>query len=182
MSEESANLFKGSDVEFAIDIPSFLKDTSVGKFIDNLIQRSMKFMNYIQAPMLKMFKYFGGPIGRFMGLGTPKYDVVRLKEHLLTMHDGAKLATDVYLPRPVLEDGFKAPTMLVRLPYWKDLVSILGYIFASKGYVTVLQDMRGCAASSEYGTLAVTFFLRSDGLETLKWITERSWYNGKIGM
>ncbi|MFX0138866.1 MAG: CocE/NonD family hydrolase, partial [Candidatus Hodarchaeota archaeon] len=87
-----------------------------------------------------------------------------------------------YLPKPVFEDGFKAPTMLIRLPYWKDIACLLGYIFASNGYVTVLQDMRGCAASSEYSTLAVTFYLRSDGLETLKWITERFWYNGKIGM
>ncbi|NVM04949.1 MAG: CocE/NonD family hydrolase [Candidatus Helarchaeota archaeon] len=182
MSKEKQDLFDGSDVEFAIDVPPFLKDTLLGKLMDSLIQRSMNFMNYIQAPMLKMFKYFGGPIGRLLGLGTPKYDVVRLKEHLLTMHDGAKLATDIYLPKPVFEDRFKAPTMLIRLPYWKDIASMLGYIFASKGYVTILQDMRGCAASSEYGTLAITFYLRSDGLETLKWITERFWYNGKIGM
>ncbi len=182
MSKEKEDLFNSSDVEFVLDVPPFLKDSLMGKFMDNLIQRSMNLMNYIQAPLLKMFKYFGGSIGRLLGLGTPKYNVVRLKEHLLTMHDGAKLATDIFLPKPVFEDRFKAPTMLVRLPYWKDLVSILGYLFASKGYVTVLQDMRGCASSSEYGTLAVTFYLRPDGLETLKWITERFWYNGKIGM
>ncbi|MFX0135286.1 MAG: hypothetical protein ACFFDN_16700, partial [Candidatus Hodarchaeota archaeon] len=130
MGKEKTDSFDSSEVEYAIDIPPFLKDTLMGKFMDNLIQRSMKFMNYIQAPLLKMFKYFGGPIGRLLGLGVPKYAVIRLREHLLTMHDGAKLATDIYLPKPVFEDRFKAPTMLVRLPYWKDIAALLGYLFA----------------------------------------------------
>ncbi|MHA1380429.1 MAG: CocE/NonD family hydrolase [Candidatus Helarchaeota archaeon] len=131
-----------------------------------------------------MLKYIGSPILRLLGMAPIVDDVIRLPEHLVQTLDCAKLATDVYLPKNIYNDGKvkKAPTLLIRLPYWKNMVSILGYLFASMGYVTILQDCRGTAASNPYGTLAVTFYLRPDGLTTLRWITYQPWYNEKIGM
>ncbi|NVM53288.1 MAG: CocE/NonD family hydrolase [Candidatus Helarchaeota archaeon] len=171
-----------SDIQLIATLPDFLKTGRAEKFMNRMIRRSMLMMNYIQAPLLKLFKYFGGGIGRLLGIGTPENAVVRLKETLITFQDGAKSPTDVYLPKDVFENKSKAPTVLVRLPYWKNALAILGYLFASKGYVCVLQDMRGTASANQYGTMGVTFFVRPDGLETLKWITKRFWYNGKIGM
>lgn len=171
-----------SDILFIMKPPDFMRTKRAERFLNRMIRRSMPMMNYYQAPLLKLFKYFGGGLGRLLGMGTPENDVVRLKETLITFQDGAKSPTDVYLPKHVYEKRSKAPTVLVRLPYWKNALALLGYLFASKGYVCVLQDMRGTASANQYGTMAVTFFVRPDGLETLKWITKRFWYNGKIGM
>ncbi len=124
-----------------------------------------------------------------LGFGFPKNRVTRFKEHLIPLEDGSKLATDVYLPKVVYKNYLekkigksKCPTILVRLPYFKDSVSIIGYSLASRGYTAIIQDIRGCARSSPYGTNTIMLGDRADGFETLKWITKRFWYNGRIGM
>ncbi|MHA1378844.1 MAG: CocE/NonD family hydrolase [Candidatus Helarchaeota archaeon] len=124
-----------------------------------------------------------------LGFGIPKNRVTRFKECLISLQDGAKLATDVYLPNKIYKNylekkraGCKCSTILVRLPYFKNSVSIIGYSLASRGYATVIQDIRGTARSSHYGTNTIMLEDRHDGLETLKWITKRFWYNKKIGM
>ncbi|MFX1452498.1 MAG: CocE/NonD family hydrolase [Promethearchaeota archaeon] len=124
-----------------------------------------------------------------LGFGFPKNRVTRFKEHLIPLEDGSRLATDVYLPNAVYKKYLekkistsKCPTILVRLPYFKDSVSIIGYSLASRGYAAIIQDIRGCARSSPYGTNTIMLGDRPDGFETLKWITKRFWYNGKIGM
>ncbi len=106
--------------------------------------------------------------------------VKRFPEYMLEMSDGTKLATDVYLPKKVYKKRSKCPTMLIRLPYWKDSFSYLAHFYAIHGFAVVLQDVRGCAHSEGFN-----FYLladRSDGLETLQWIKKQFWYNGKIGM
>jgi len=175
-------VFDPSDVEFSVEMPAFLDNKKINDVLDSLVIRFVPLIRYIQAPLLKLFKHLGGSIGRLTGLGKPEYDVIQLKEVLISTQDGAKLPTDVYLPKPVFRERYKAPTILIRLPYWKKMLSIVGYILASKGYVTVLQDIRGCASAIPYGTLAFTYFIRSDGFSTLEWLKKRFWYNGRIGM
>ncbi|MHA1275411.1 MAG: CocE/NonD family hydrolase, partial [Promethearchaeota archaeon] len=112
--------------------------------------------------------------------GIPKNGIKRYPEYMLKLKDGTKLATDIYIPRKIYKKKGKAPTIIVRLPYWKDSLCIIGYAFAAYGYVVVMQDTRGCAHSEGFN-----FFLqteRDDGLELLKWISKQYWYNGKIGM
>src|SRR5208282_1413735 len=80
--------------------------------------------------------------GRRMGAGmtfTVEKDV------MVAMRDGVELATDAWIPSVT-----PAPTLLVRLPYGKDLPQLLAYglmpnIFAlvEAGYVVVYQDCRG---------------------------------------
>jgi predicted acyl esterase len=139
-------------------------------------------VDYVYSPLLKTFKL----IGRFTRLRRinflPENDVRKLKEFLIELEDGGKLATDIYLPKEIFKKKGKEATILVRLPYWKNQLSILGYFLASKGYVVVIQDIRGCAGSSEYGTNSLYMYERKDGLDTLHWISKRFWYNGKIGM
>lgn len=178
--------FKTSDVQFQGNFPQFILNAKAIKtnfiFMNLLRPFLLYFMDFLAKPQFALSKIFGRPILRLIGIGLPKHDVIRVKEVLLLKHDGAKEATDIFLPKHVFKNKSKAPTILVRLPYWKNILRLAGYLLASKGYVTVLQDIRGCANSSEHGTLAITFYLRSDGMETLKWITERFWYDGKIGM
>ncbi|MHA1129476.1 MAG: CocE/NonD family hydrolase [Candidatus Helarchaeota archaeon] len=182
MGKDKEDVFDPRDVEWIPDLLRVLKSKSLNKILEFFMPKVRKTMPYFQMSLLKLGKIFFSRILRFFGLEPPIYDVVRLKEHLITLQDGAKLATDVYLPRPIFKERYKAPTLLIRLPYWKDMVSILGYLFASMGYVTVLQDTRGCAHSKPYGTNTFLMYEGIDGLQTVQWITKRFWYNGKIGM
>ena len=156
-----------------IDIPESLMKV--------IIRTITHLTDYAQVLLLKILRVIK-PVGRLIGFGTPTFEVVRLKEYLMHLKDGAKLATDIYLPKNIFEERGKGPTILIRLPYWKDMVSIIGYLFASFGYITILQDIRGCAHSRDYGTNSFMLSEGIDGLETLRWISKRFWYNGRIGM
>ncbi|MFW9902406.1 MAG: CocE/NonD family hydrolase, partial [Candidatus Thorarchaeota archaeon] len=118
--------------------------------------------------------------GIILGLGYAKNGVKRYPECFIKLKDGTRLATDVYVPKTVYKKKSKCPTILVRLPYWKDSMSIIGYAYAIFGFVTIIQDIRGTGHSNGFNYYLFTE--REDGLETLEWITKRYWYNGKIGM
>ena len=67
------------------------------------------------------------------------------KDVKVAMRDGTELATDLWVPETT-----PAPTLLVRLPYGKDLPALFAYglvpnIFAltEAGYAVVWQDCRG---------------------------------------
>ncbi len=168
--------FDPKEIEIGLRLPTIIAP------LNSFFIRMSFFVDYIYSPLLKTFKL----IGRFTRLRRmnfmPENDVRRLKEVLIELEDGGKLATDIYLPKEIYNKKGKEATILVRLPYWKNRLSILGYFLASKGYVVVIQDIRGCAGSSDYGTNSLYFYERKDGLDTLHWISERFWYNGKIGM
>lgn len=100
----------------------------------------------------------------------------------VAMPDGAILYLDVY--RPALKgeavDG-AWPVLLERSPYNKDRMSysIAGRYFAQRGYVYVIQDVRGrWSSDGEFE------FLRNeadDGLATMQWLAEQHWCGDKIG-
>ena len=96
--------------------------------------------------------------------------------YMVPMRDGIGLATDVYLPLYINESK---PVIFVRTPYNKDVMSSLaGY--AEEGMIVVLQDFRGFFGSE--GELTLPFLSeQNDGHDSLKWITEQLWCNGKIG-
>lgn len=96
----------------------------------------------------------------------------------ITMRDGVKLATDVYLP----EGKGPWPVILTRTPYNKS--SALGSgrptFWTSKGYAVVVQDCRGRFASEgKYMPFMDDHF---DGYDTVEWVAKQSWSNGKVGM
>jgi len=168
--------FNPKEIKIGLKLPTILTPFS------SLLIRMAFFVDYIYTPLFKIFEI----IGRSRRLQNINYlpEAVsrRLKEVLIELEDGAKLATDIYLPKDIYNKRGKEATILVRLPYWKNRLSILGYFLASKGYVVVIQDIRGSGRSIDYGTNSLYMYERQDGLETLRWITKRFWYNGKIGM
>ena len=170
-------LFDPNEIKIALDLPAPLV------ILQPFVKYLLKMLDHIQKPLFTLFKKFGKPIGEWLGF-LLETTAVRLEEYWLETSDGAKMATDIYIPKEIFESKgkLKGPTMLIRLPYWKDLVAILGYFFASMGYVTVLQDIRGCAHSIDYGTNSFFTTEGIDGRETLRWISKRFWYNGKLGM
>lgn len=97
------------------------------------------------------------------------------KTYMVEMRDGIHLATDAYdlLLRPAPHG-----TILIRTPYDKDDLSILGSLFSLFGWPTVIQDMRGRHASEGIDTLFQNS--HTDGPDTLAWIANQSWSNGKI--
>jgi putative CocE/NonD family hydrolase len=143
-----------------------------------------QFPNFIWKFITKVVKYGSIPfvkiIGIILGVGFGKNGVKRYPEKVIELKDGVKLATDIYLPKKVFRRKGKCPTILIRLPYWKDMFSFVGYGYAANGFVTVIQDIRGTGHSSGFNYYLFTE--REDGLETLKWISKQYWYNGKIGM
>ena len=168
--------FNPKEIKIGLKLPTILTPFS------SLLIRMAFFVDYIYTPLFKIFEI----IGRSRRLQRinflPEMASRRLKEVLIELEDGAKLATDIYLPKDIYNKRGKEATVLVRLPYWKNRLSILGYFLASKGYVVVIQDVRGSGQSIDYGTNSLYMYERQDGLETLRWITKRFWYNGKIGM
>lgn len=137
-------------------------------------------------PLVRLLGYASSPLSKILHwlvYGELLFKSSRrLPEVLIPLKDGAKLATDIYVPKEVYKKRTKAPTILIRTPYWKDTVALVGHYFAVKGYVCVLQDIRGCGHSSPYGNNAFFFSERNDGLETAHWIQKQFWYNGKMGM
>jgi predicted acyl esterase len=169
--------FNSAEVDFNLGPMGLFSN----KFMKNTLKRLLHLLDYAQVPLFKILKRLG-TIRHLLGLGQVEDEVIRLKEVLMPLQDGAILATDVYLPKKVFREKSKGPTILVRLPYWKDTLSILGYFLSSFGYITVLQDIRGCAHSRNHGTNSFTFYETDDGVETLQWIAKRFWYNGRIAM
>lgn len=74
------------------------------------------------------------------------YGVVVERQVMIPMHDGVKLAADIYFPA---SRGTKAegtfPVILERTPYNKSTPAqtTKGKYFARRGYVCVIQDVRG---------------------------------------
>lgn len=95
----------------------------------------------------------------------------------IPMRDGARLGADVYLPRGIGH----WPTLLVRTPYGRRLPSTASYrFFARRGYAVVIQDVRGRNDSQgKFGTIDAE---GPDGNDTINWISEQAWSNGRIGM
>src|SRR5215831_9853052 len=59
---------------------------------------------------------------------------------MVPMRDGVKLATDIYRPTDLTG---QLPAILMRTPYNKQGSAGPGNVFASNGYVVVVQDVRG---------------------------------------
>jgi predicted acyl esterase len=97
------------------------------------------------------------------------------KTYMVEMRDGVKLATDVY--KPILR-FLPHGTILIRTPYNKDELKILGVTFSILGWPTVIQDMRGRYASE--GNDTVYQNSHTDGPDTLSWIANQRWSNGKV--
>jgi len=104
-----------------------------------------------------------------------KNRIFQKQELSVNMSDGIKLATDVYLPK----SGSKFPVVLVRTPYDKNGIKGAAEKFTNNGIALVAQDCRGRLKSE--GEFYPFINERKDGLETLRWLRNQEWCNGKVG-
>lgn len=113
--------------------------------------------------------------------------IVIAKNIMVPMRDGVGLATDIYRPAHNGE-GLSGPfpTILCRTPYNKsDLRYVeVGEFFSQRGYVAVIQDLRGRNKSQGMGQYFHTVNPHEgiDGYDTIEWIASRSWSDEKVGM
>lgn len=112
-------------------------------------------------------------------LSAPRYGINSLGTFLVSMRDGVKLATDVYLPEGISPDA-KLPTILVRTCYDRHRNQTALMRWANRGYAVVIQDVRGRADSE--GALVPFYYERDDGSDTIDWIAGELWSNGMVGM
>ncbi|MFC5676108.1 CocE/NonD family hydrolase [Aeromicrobium endophyticum] len=112
-----------------------------------------------------------------VGPGEPSGDAT---EHMVRMRDGLRLATDVYLPA----SGQPTEAVLVRLPYGKTgeytYMPRIAPRFVEAGYAVVVQDVRGKHRSEGEAVPWVNEV--ADAHDTLDWIVQQEWSNGRVGM
>ncbi|BCW70755.1 esterase [Arthrobacter sp. NicSoilB8] len=97
------------------------------------------------------------------------------------MRDGVTLSGDVYRTN----DGEPRSTVLMRTPYCKDdpahantWINVLRAV--ESGWVVVVQDVRGRFRSEGHFVPFVNE--ADDGVDTIQWVREQPWSDGKVGM
>ena len=99
------------------------------------------------------------------------------------MRDGTVLRADVWRP----DSSGQFPVLLERTPYDKTTSSEsnlgAGDFYASHGYATVIQDVRGRFASDGefYPFRDDGDGINQDGYDTVEWASAQTWSNGKVG-
>ena len=103
-------------------------------------------------------------------------EVTVTKNVIMKTRDGVSLHADIYRPTA---DG-KYPVLLTRTPYNKDNVAAFGQKGAVRGYIVVVQDVRGRYTSEgEWYTFKHEI---EDGYDTVEWAAALPNSNGKVGM
>ncbi|NUS58335.1 MAG: CocE/NonD family hydrolase [Streptomycetaceae bacterium] len=102
---------------------------------------------------------------------------IRLETVPVTMRDGIRLATDLYLP-----PRLPAPVVAVRTPYGRDADRLVAPFmsFARRGYAVAVQDLRG-TGDSEPDDHDFYVFEPEDGHDFVEWVSAQDWCDGFIG-
>ena len=100
------------------------------------------------------------------------------KTYMVEMRDGIRLATDLYLAPASF--GAPRPVILIRTPYGKNNMDLYNMYYLPQNYHVIIQDLRG-TYDSEGGDKYLMFLNDyHDGVDTINWILDQSWCNGKI--
>jgi hypothetical protein len=114
-----------------------------------------------------------------LGLRRSQFAVREQKGVALLTSDGISLVADIYHPQHTA----RTPTILVRIPLTRDFknslfASMIGKMWAERGYTAVIQGTRGRFGSG--GNFYPLRGERQDGIETLQWIAKQPWFDGHI--
>lgn len=100
---------------------------------------------------------------------------IRRETVWVTMRDGVRLATDLYLP-----PSTPAPAIAFRTPYGRTLRAETFTTFARRGYVVLAQDCRG-TGESEPDQWDCYIYEWEDSADFVEWTTQQEWFNGFLG-
>jgi putative CocE/NonD family hydrolase len=114
-----------------------------------------------------------------LGFRRAQYAVRDEKHLVIAATDGTQLSAEIYHP----QHAGRTPTVLVRIPLTRTFknslfASLIGHIWAERGYTVVIQGTRGRFGSG--GDFHPLYGERQDGIETLAWIAKQPWFNGQI--
>jgi len=108
------------------------------------------------------------------------FEVAATRNVMVAMRDGVKLATDIYRPaKGGAPAPGKFPVVLERTPYNKEGGGWAAPYLVTRGYVVVLQDVRGRYQSE--GRWVPIRDDPNDGFDTATWIGAQPWCDGNIG-
>jgi hypothetical protein len=113
---------------------------------------------------------------------SPRYEITLDKAVMVPMSDGTRLAADIY--RPKAEGRF--PAVVERTPYNREESVILRtqtpQYLAERGYVFVVQDVRGRFGSEGtwYPFVDDGWGANRDGFDTIAWVAAQPWCNGRV--
>src|SRR5438874_3785487 len=116
-----------------------------------------------------------------MSQAQGEYEVLIARDVKVTMRDGVRLATDLYLPA---RDGQalpgRWPALLARTPYNKSLRPASSALqFARHGYLVAVQDCRGRFLSE--GRFFPFVDEPEDGYDTVTWLAGHPGCDGQVG-
>ncbi len=114
-----------------------------------------------------------------LGFRRSQFAVRAQRGATLLTSDRIPLVADIYHPQHTAH----TPTILIRIPLTRDFknslfASMIGKMWAERGYTTVIQGTRGRFGSG--GTFYPLRWERQDGIETLQWIAKQPWFDGHI--
>src|SRR5579864_6560979 len=109
-------------------------------------------------------------------LAADHFEVTVERDAAMKTRDGVTLLADIYRPKA---DG-KFPVLLQRTPYSKAWETDFGYHAAARGYVVIVQDVRGRFTSE--GDWYPFKYESQDGYDAVEWAAALPYANGKVGM
>lgn len=120
------------------------------------------------------------------GVGKgPESDVVVHEAATMEARDGTQLVMDIYFPGGARREAVgRFPVLLERTPYDRKLPRFVefGRAAAKRGYVFIVQDVRGRFGSSgHFHMMTNTPTEGDDGWDTVQWIKQQDWYCGRLG-
>ena len=130
-------------------------------------------LNAIAFPMLWLLC---APLLMVAAHATDSHEVAFERNVAMKTRDGVTLYADVYLPKA---EG-RYPVLLQRTPYDKNHETGMGLQGAARGYVMIIQDVRGRYASE--GEWYVFEHESDDGYDAVEWAAALPYSNGQVGM
>ena len=115
----------------------------------------------------------------------PKDGVRFVKNVMVPMADGVRLALDMHVPEAPDWEHTPQPLILEYIPYRKDDVPAYSgqyHYFARHGFICARLDCRGMGSSEGVNTDEYTEREQQDAVEAIEWLAQQSWCNGRIAM
>ncbi len=103
-------------------------------------------------------------------------EAITKESFLVPMRDGVMLEVNLYRSPEITEPS---PVLLLRTPYDQEYFEPHARRVAAAGYIAVTQDCRGRYGSG--GEFGLYWAEGRDGFDTVLWIKEQDWCNGKLG-
>ncbi len=119
--------------------------------------------------------FLAAAMSRQLKVGPKRNKITIDRDLQVPMRDGTILLADHYAP----VTAEPRATVLMRTPYgrgWE--MAMMGRPFAERGYHLLLQSCRGTFGSG--GTFTPGVDEASDGQDTVAWLREQDWFNGRL--